>query len=136
MIARGHGSIINVSSLAGFQPMPFNATYGASKAFVLSFSEALYEELRGTGVHVQALCPGFTRTEFQEQAGMDASGVPGFAWMEVDEVVEASLHALERGELLCIPGSANRLLAAVQRAAPHALTRRLAREVLSRTLGD
>jgi hypothetical protein len=136
MIARGHGSIINVSSLAGFQPMPFNATYGASKAFVLSFSEALYEELRGTGVHVQALCPGFTRTEFQEQAGMDASGVPGFAWMEVDEVVEASLHALERGELLCIPGSANRLLAAVQRAAPHALTRRLAREVLSRRLGD
>jgi len=136
MIARGHGSIINVSSLAGFQPIPFNATYGATKAFVLSFSEALHEELRGTGVHVQVLCPGFTRTEFQEQAGMDASGVPGFAWMEVDQVVEASLHGLERGELLCIPGPANRLLAAVQRAAPHALTRRLAREILSRTLGD
>jgi short-subunit dehydrogenase len=136
MIARGHGSIINVSSLAGFQPMPFNATYAASKAFVLSFSEALHEELRGTGVRVQALCPGFTRTEFQEQSGVDASAVPGFAWMEVDEVVEASLQALERGDLLCIPGPANRLLAAVQRAAPHALTRRLAREVLSRTLGE
>ena len=136
MIARGHGSIINVSSLAGFQPIPFNATYGATKAFVLSFSEALHEELRGTGVHVQVLCPGFTRTEFQEQAGMDASGVPGFAWMEVDQVVEASLHGLERGELLCIPGPANRLLAAVQRAAPHALTRRLARELMSRSIGD
>jgi hypothetical protein len=135
MIARGHGSIINVSSLAGFQPMPFNATYAATKAFLLSLSEALHEELRGTGVRVQVLCPGFTRTEFQEQAGMDASNVPGFAWMEVDAVVTASLHALERGELLCIPGSANRVLAAVQRAAPHALTRRLAREVMSRTIG-
>ena len=136
MIARGHGSIINVSSLAGFQPMPFNATYGATKAFLLSFSEALHEELRGTGVRVQVLCPGFTRTEFQEQAGIDASSVPGFAWMGVDAVVEASLHGLERGELLCIPGPANRLLAAVQRAAPHALTRRLARELMSRSIGD
>jgi short-subunit dehydrogenase len=136
MIGRGHGSIINVSSLAGFQPMPFNATYGATKAYVLSFSEALHEELRGTGVRVQVLCPGFTRTEFQERAGVDASSVPGFAWMEVDAVVEASLQGLERGELVCIPGSANRLLAAFQRAAPHALTRRLARELTSRTIGD
>ncbi len=63
MIRRGHGAIINVSSMAGFQPMPFNATYGATKAFVNSFTEALHEELRGTGVRVQALCPGFTRTD-------------------------------------------------------------------------
>ncbi len=136
MIARGHGSIINVSSLAGFQPIPFNATYGATKAFVLSFSEALHEELRGTGVRVQVLCPGFTRTEFQESAGIDASSVPGFAWMDVDAVVEASLRGLERGELVCVPGPANRMLAALQRAVPHAVSRRLAREVMSRSLGD
>jgi short-subunit dehydrogenase len=136
MLARGHGSIINVSSLAGFQPMPFNATYGASKAFLLSFSEALHEELRGTGVRVQVLCPGFTRTEFQESAGIDASSIPGFAWMDVETVVEGSLHGLDRGELVCIPGPANRLLAAFQRAAPHALTRRVAREVMSRSIGD
>src|SRR5262249_41812637 len=76
MIARGRGAIINVSSLAAFVPGPYDAIYGATKAFVNSFTEALHEELCGTGVHVQTLCPGFTYTEFQQRAGIDISQIP------------------------------------------------------------
>jgi short-subunit dehydrogenase len=136
MIARGRGAVINVSSMAAFQPMPWNATYAASKAFVNAFTEALHEEVQGTGVRVQALCPGFTRTEFQQVAGVDAGQVPDFAWMEVEPVVEASLAGLERGELVCVPGAANRVLSVVQRATPHALTRRLMRRFGARGLPD
>jgi short-subunit dehydrogenase len=136
MLERGHGDIINVSSLAGFQPMPFNATYGGTKAFVNSFTEALHEELRDTGVRVQVLCPGFTRTEFQETAGVESSVVPAFAWMEAEQVVEASLRALERGDLICVPGATNRVLATLQRTSPHLLTRRLMARLGSRTLKD
>jgi len=126
MLARGHGSIVNLSSLAGWQPCPHNATYGATKAFVNSFTEALHEELRGTGVKVQALCPGFTRTEFQERAGIDTSSLPDFAWMEPEAVVEASLEGLRRGEVLCVPGVQNKALAAVTTLLPRAVKRRVA----------
>jgi short-subunit dehydrogenase len=125
MIARGHGAVINVSSMAAFQPAPHNATYAATKAFVNSFSEALYEEVRGTGVRVQALCPGFTRTEFQDRAGIDASGIPSFAWMSPDAVVDASLAALQRGDAVCVPGIGNRLVVATTAAMPRAVVRRI-----------
>lgn len=108
MLERGRGAIVNVSSMAGFQPAPYNATYGATKAYVNSFSEALAEELRGSGVRVQALCPGFTRTEFQERAGIDVSSIPALAWMEPSEVVAASLDGLRRGTVVVVPGLANR----------------------------
>src|SRR5919109_1270658 len=90
MIARGRGAIINVSSLAAFAPGPYDATYGATKAFVNSFTEALHEELRGTGVRVQALCPGFIHTELQQRAGIDTSRLPAWVWMTPEAVVEAS----------------------------------------------
>jgi hypothetical protein len=125
MVERGRGSIINVSSLAGLAPLPFSATYGATKAFVTSLTEALHEELRGSGVRVQALCPGFTRTGFQARAGIDAGSIPGFMWMDADAVVEASLAALERDDVLCIPGVGYRLLAGLQGALPRAATRRV-----------
>ena len=105
MVERGHGGVINVSSLAGEAASPYTATYAATKAFVTSFSEALSEELRGSGVRVQVLLPGFTRTEFQERAGIDTQAIPGFAWMEPEAVVEASLAGLERGQVVCIPGA-------------------------------
>jgi uncharacterized protein len=126
MIARRRGSVLNVSSMAGFQPAPYNATYGATKAFVNSFTEALHEELRGTGVVVQALCPGFTRTEFQERAGVDVSDIPSFAWMSPDAVVDAALSALHRGELICVPGLANRALMTLTSAVPRSIARRVA----------
>jgi hypothetical protein len=125
MIKRRRGAIINVSSLSAFQPMAFNATYAATKAFVNSFTESLHEELRGTGVRVQALCPGFTRTEFQERAGINASDVPGFAWMSPATVADASLHALRRGNVICVPGLANRALASVVGVLPRRVTRRV-----------
>jgi short-subunit dehydrogenase len=125
MLERRQGGIIQVSSLAGIAAVPLNATYGATKAFVNSFSEALHEELRGSGVRIQLLQPGFTRTEFQQRAGMTTSGIPAFAWMEPIAVVDASLEALRRGDLVCVPGGANRALAAATALIPRSLARRL-----------
>lgn len=136
MRARGHGSVINVSSLAGFQPAPFNATYGATKAFVNSFSHGLAEELRGTGVRIQLLCPGFTRTEFQEVAGVPTGDIPEFAWMSADDVVAASLEGLRKSELLVIPGAGNKVMGAMFRVMPTAVARRLGGALLRRTLSS
>lgn len=124
MVERGHGAIINVSSLAGESATPYNATYGATKAFVTSFSEALHEEARDTGVRVQALLPGFTRTEFQERAGISTDSLPEFAWMSAEAVVDASLSALERNAAICVPGASNRALSTAQRWLPRGLRRR------------
>ena len=135
MIARGRGAIINVSSLAAFAPGPYDATYGATKAFVNSFTEALHEELYGTGVHVQTLCPGFTRTEFQQRAGVDVSKIPTFAWMTPEAVVDASLSALQRRQVVCVPGLVNRLLALLMGAAPRRLVRRVSGILAHRVLG-
>ncbi|RIL05114.1 MAG: short-chain dehydrogenase [Proteobacteria bacterium] len=135
MKARGHGSVINVSSLAGFQPGPYNATYSATKAFVNAFTQAVSEELRGTGVRLQLLCPGFTRTEFQDVAGVRTEGIPDFAWMSAEAVVEASLAGLRSGDLLVIPGGGNKVLGALLRSVPSAVARRVGGVVLRRTLG-
>jgi len=124
MISRGHGYIINVSSIAAFLPGRYSATYCATKAYLNSFTEALHEELRRSGVVVQVLCPGFTRTEFHRRAGVDSSKFPSFAWMSAADVAEASLAALRRGKLVCIPGTANRLVAATLRLLPRRLVRR------------
>lgn len=131
---RGHGNVINVSSLAGFQPAPYNATYGATKAFVNSFTQAISEELRGSGVRLQLLCPGFTRTEFQEVAGARTEDLPEFAWMTPEAVVDASLAGLRRGDLIVIPGAGNKVLGAVLRATPSSAARRLGAALIRRTL--
>jgi short-subunit dehydrogenase len=133
MLGRGRGALINVSSTASFVPCPGYAVYGATKAFVNSLSEALHEELRGTGVRVQALCPGLTQTRIFEAAGADVSALPRLLWMTPEAVVEESLAALARGRVVCVPGLGNRTLASLVRLLPHAasapvaaaLTRRL-----------
>jgi uncharacterized protein len=125
MLARGRGAVVNVSSLAGESAGPFTATYSATKAYVTRFSESLHEELRGSGVVVQALLPGFTRTEFQEVAGVDPGLVPAFAWLSAEGVAEASLAALARGDAVCIPGAGYRLLGGLTGLAPRGLTRRV-----------
>jgi uncharacterized protein len=132
MIERGRGGIINVSSLAGYQPTPLNATYGGTKAFVTSFSHALHEELRGTGVKVMVLCPGFTRTEFQARAGVNSGAVPSFMWQEADAVVETALRAYERGRAACVPGPLNQAGAVFSSALPAGITRRIAGAVTPR----
>jgi uncharacterized protein len=123
MVARRAGWIVNVSSLAGFQPDPLTATYGAAKAFSLSLSEALYTETRGLGVHVTALCPSFTATEFHRRAGIDVSRVPARAFLPADRVAVAGLNAVRRGQPVCVPGAGYRLLAALSTVAPRPLAR-------------
>lgn len=124
MIGRGDGDIINVSSLASFQALPHTATYAASKAFVTSFTEALAEEVRGTGVGVQALCPGFTRTEFHHRADWNLSWLPGASWQSPPQVVDASLAALSSGRVVVIPGLLNKMAARVSWLLPRSLVRR------------
>lgn len=123
MVERRHGGILNVSSVAGFQPLPHSATYGATKAFVTSFTEALADELRGTGVHATALCPGFTRTEFHEANVWPVDRVPGPMWLSVEQVVAAGLAAVERGRPRSVPGAQYKALAAATRLAPRGLVR-------------
>jgi hypothetical protein len=131
-VRRRCGAIVNVSSTAAFAPCPGFATYGATKAFVNSFTEALHEELRGTGVRVQALCPGLTHTEIFEQAGADTSNLPDLLWMDPSAVVEESLAALAKGTVVCIPGLGNRAVAALARMLPHAATSRITGVVAAR----
>jgi len=129
MIARGGGRIINVVSNAAFQPVPYLGVYAATKAFVLSFTEALATELRRTGVKVQALCPGLTETEFRELAGMDLLAGRKVRGMSPDDVVALSLAALDRGKLRVIPGWSNRVIATAERLVPGAVVRRMAAEL-------
>jgi short-subunit dehydrogenase len=134
MIERGHGAVVNVSSLAGETAQPYTATYAATKAFVTSLTEALSVELAGTGVRVQALLPGFTRTEFQERAGVESSAIPALAWMEPEAVVDASLAGLEKGQVICVPGLGYRLVAPLPRLLPRSWVRRLMGASLERMI--
>ena len=127
MVERGHGAVVNVSSVAGHQPIPLWATYSASKAFVTTFTRAVAGELRGTGVHALVLLPGFTHTEFQDHAGFERKLVPGPAWMTPEEVAEAALQDLDRGRVHSFPGVHNRIVAAASRLSPWAVTRRVLR---------
>jgi short-subunit dehydrogenase len=126
MIARRRGRIINVSSMAGLVPLPENATYCATKAFLNSFSEALQAELAGTGVRVQALCPGFTHTEFHSSPEFERRGrqpIPGFLWLSAPEVVATSLNALKRNQVIHIPGIKYKFLALLIHLTPARLRR-------------
>jgi short-subunit dehydrogenase len=109
MVGRGRGAVLNVASTAAFQPLPRQATYAATKAFVLSFTDGLHADLRGTGVAATSLCPGPVRTEFAETAGIDeaAAGLPDVFWMESDQVAEQAVKALERGRRVVVPGMLN-----------------------------
>ncbi|MGI8631271.1 MAG: SDR family NAD(P)-dependent oxidoreductase [Solirubrobacterales bacterium] len=132
MLPRGHGGILNVSSIAGLQPMPYLATYAATKAYLSSFSNALHEEARPYGVSVTNLLPGFTRTEFHGAAGIDRSIVPRLAWMKADTVARAGLRAVAQGRAQCVPGLGYRLLAVLSGLTPWSLSRRVLASVLSR----
>jgi hypothetical protein len=131
MLDRGHGGIVNVSSVAGFQPSPSFATYNATKSFVTMFTEALSLEVRGTGVRVQALCPGLTRTNFQAVAGETGTdGLPDLVWQTPEQVVEASLAGLRRNAVIVVSGVPNKLLIGATSVLPHGIKRRLAGMVM------
>jgi short-subunit dehydrogenase len=116
MLGQGQGAIINVASTAALQPLPYMAIYGATKAFVLSFSEALWQEYRERGVRVLAVCPGATDTAFFDVVGAAEAGVG--TRMAPDTVVNVSLQALDRGLSHVVPGRANRLLGCLPRMLP------------------
>ena len=127
MVPNGRGYLLNVSSVASFQPSPRLAVYSATKAYVTSLSGALHEELRGTGVRVTALCPGLTRTEFQNISSMEqvAREFPDFAWLETKDVACAGLRDVARGRALSVPGAFYKGLVTVSDFAPRSLVRRI-----------
>jgi len=113
MVKRRQGAILNVASIAGFQPLPNQATYGATKAFAVSFSEAIHTDLHGTGVSCTALCPGPVRTEFTEVAGMtelDDTG-PEFVWMQPADVAKAGIDGMVKGRRIVYPSIAHQAAA-------------------------
>lgn len=133
MLDRGHGGILNVSSLAGQQATPGMATYGATKAFVTSFTQAVREEVRGSGVRLTVLAPGFTRTEFQERAGVANAEVPGLLFQTADEVAKAGLDALARGNAIVVSGWFNWAASAATRLVPAGVTRMVTGLVMRRS---
>lgn len=135
MVSRRSGGVLNVASTAAFQPGPWMAVYYAGKAYVVSFTEALAVELRGTGVTASVLCPGPTRTEFQARAGIDLSGVPiakRELMMDAATVAEAGIRGFLAHRTIVIPGPANRLGVLAVKILPRALVRRVT-GVLNRT---
>ncbi len=127
MVPRRRGFLLNVSSVASFQAAPKLAVYAATKAYVTSLTESLHEEMRGTGVHVTALCPGLTRTEFQSvsSGGGHAMNYPGLAWLNVDDVARAGLEDVAAGHATSVPGLFYKGLTMVSGFTPRAVSRRL-----------
>jgi short-subunit dehydrogenase len=125
MVERGAGGILNVASTAAFQPLPGQAGYGASKAFVLSYGHAIRAELKGTGVHCTTLCPGPVETEFAETAGFteeeSTGALPRFMWEPADAVARCGIDGLAAGRAVAIPGLANRVGASLAWYTPRPL---------------
>jgi uncharacterized protein len=123
MIDRGRGSVINIASTAAFQPLPGSAVYAATKSFVLSFSEAIRTELRGSGVTVTAVCPGPVKTEFTEVAGFGGveDRTPNAVWMSADEIAEHAIDGAVNDRRVVVPGALNRAGALVGQHSPRAV---------------
>jgi short-subunit dehydrogenase len=128
VVKQGSGGIINVSSLAAICSVPRDAVYCGTKAFLNGFSESLYMELKNKGIKVQALCPGFTRTDFHSKLNMslsDKKKLDRFNRMSPDEVAEYSLKCLKKNKVICIPGARNRRLAGLASILPKSLYYRI-----------
>ena len=109
MVSRGRGGVLSVASVAGMPPMPFLATYGATKAFVVSWTSGVAEELRGSGVHVSALCPGPVPTGFQEAAGVGIDGADKLLVISAEETVRRGLKAYAQNKTIFVPGAMNKI---------------------------
>lgn len=136
MVERRRGTIINVASTAAFQATPYMATYGATKAFVLSFTEAVAAEMADKGVTVMALCPGPVRTEFQKVANNERVRFPSFLWTEAERVVEEAIAAAANGRSLCVSGTINQALALGSKLAPRALSTLVSRKLMRPAAAD
>jgi short-subunit dehydrogenase len=132
MVKRGRGAVLNVASVGAFGPVPGQASYGAAKAFVLSYTQAMREELRGTGVTAATLCPGPVKTGFGEAAGIPdeeaQKSLPKFIWEDADAVAKAAVDGLASGKAVIVPGVPNRIASVVN----HLLPRRLLLPLVAR----
>lgn len=122
MRERGRGGVVNVASVAAFMP---RGTYGASKAWVVQFTQGAAQDLAARGVRLMALCPGFVRTEFHQRAGMSVDGIPSWMWLEADRVVDAALKDLARGRTLCVPDPRYKTLIGASKLVPRGLLGRV-----------
>jgi uncharacterized protein len=127
MVSRGEGAVLITASTAAFQPLPGNALYAGLKSFALTFAEGLHHEVKGSGVTVTALCPGPVKSGFQDASGAHefASGLPKPLWRTPEQVAAAAVRGLERGKRVVVPGTPNRLLAAVGRFSPRPVVLRV-----------
>jgi short-subunit dehydrogenase len=125
MVERRRGAILNVASTAAFQPLPAQAAYGAAKAFVLSYTQSLVGELKGSGVTATCLCPGPVHTGFGERAGFTKEqaekSLPPVMWVDAADVARAAVEGLDKGRMVVIPGTANRVAAALAQVTPRTL---------------
>jgi short-subunit dehydrogenase len=123
MVDRGRGTVINIASTAAFQPLPGSAVYAASKSFVLSFSEAIRTELRGSGVTVTAVCPGPVKTEFTEVAGVGGveERTPGAVWMSAEDIARHAVDGAAKDRRVVVPGALNRATALAGQHSPRAI---------------
>ena len=136
MQRRGRGAVINIASVAAFQPLPENATYAATKAFVLSLGEATHTELKGAGVTVTSVCPGPVRTEFMDSANMSGAeeGTPDFVWTTPEEVAKQAVAGAESGKRVVVPGMLSRATALVGQHSPRFVALPLARQIWRRAV--
>jgi short-subunit dehydrogenase len=134
MLQRGHGRILNVASMAAFQPGPLMAVYSAAKAYILHFTEALANELKETGVSAHVLCPGPVRTNFQTIAGLEDSRLFTGPIPTATETAEAGYRGMMRGKTVIIPDNRNRILQKLGRLAPRTFTIRTARLLLEESM--
>ena len=135
MVARGQGRVLNVASIAAFQPVPSLATYAATKAYVLSLTESLSEELKGTGVSVTALCPGITATHMldsAQRASQSLTKLPGFVVGSAEAVADEGFDACVHGEVIRVPGALNLAAILAARATPKWLLRRVSGAMVRR----
>ncbi len=139
MTERGRGAVVQVASTVSFQPVPAQATYAATKAFVLSFSEAISAELKGTGVSMTALCPGPVATEFVEAAGFrkskDEMG-PKFVWSTAEDVAKAGIQGAEKGKRVVVPGLSNRVTTLFGQHGPRAIVLGPVSSMYRRVIGE
>ncbi len=132
MLRKGAGSIINLSSVGSYLPMEKNGLYGGTKSFLNIFTESLHMELKGAGVRVQVLCPGFTRTDFHAKLGLTSEGekrLEHYRWMSPDEVVDYSLRCLKKNRVVCVPGFSYRMFVALAKFIPREFYYRIMKEI-------
>ena len=131
MVSRKSGGIINISSLASFQPMPYFAVYAATKSYVTSFTIALYEEYRQQGINILGVCPGYTKTNFNKRAQISSKSIPGYI-MTSEDVVEQSLKAFSKGKYIVINGKINKFVKFITSMLPTRFAMRMAKNIIKK----